>query len=168
MPRIVEIQMLPDPSMTDAEYFHQRRTKPGPFVGKAPVAVNLIELVGGFARFEDRTEAQMAAAARYRLLWERSQIGGARAVDISAIRVDKSGPPEDIAFMIGEDARREYRAAVQCLGMIRSALVESVVVHDRPLRQIASGSRARARVGQELREALDDLAHHFARSRRGD
>jgi hypothetical protein len=155
-------ELRPDPSLTDAEYFHQRRVKPGKDVGKAPVLVNKLELIGGLARLGGVKEWQEAAAAKYRLLHERSQIGGAKAIDYAAVKVDTSGPSEDAVFIVGANARAEYRDAVQFLGMIRSNLVERVVVYDQSIGKIAGRSaRARSRTTKLLLDALDDLAVHF-------
>lgn len=159
---IIETMMVQDPSMTDAEYYHQRQMKPGPHVGKVAARVSMSSLIGGLARLHGVTDAQKMAAARYRSLYEGAQIGGARAVDYAAVKVDTSGPPPQLAIEHGEDARRKYSAAVRHLGMIRSSLVESVIVHDIPMVKIAGlSSRARARKTQELFDILDDLAVHF-------
>jgi hypothetical protein len=165
--QIVATRMVQDPSMSDAEYFHQRQKKSGPHVGKVAARVNMLALIGGFARFRDRTEAQEAAAARFRGIWERAQIGGAKAMDYAAVKVDTSGPSEDAMFEIGEDARYQYRTAVKSLGMLRSSLVERIVVHDVSISLIAGrGARARARVTKDFLDALDDLAEHFAHGKR--
>jgi len=159
--RQIEHRLVPDPMMTDAEYFERRRARPGPNVGKLSVPINMVELIGGLARIKDRTEQHEAVAARFRLLHDRAQLGGARATDYAAVRVDSS-INTSVVGEIGERARRDYAEAVQFLGMIRSSLVERVVIYDMSLRRIAGGSgRASLRAGQELREALDDLAVHF-------
>lgn len=158
---IIETRMVQDPSMSDSEFIYQRQKKPGPHVGKIAARVNMVELMGGFARFKNTTEAQKMSAAKFRSIWERAQIGGARAMDYAAVKVDTSGPSEDATFEIGDDARRQYIAAVQYLGMMRSSLVERIVVHDMSLRDIASGSRERDRIAQEVRDAMDHLAVHF-------
>lgn len=161
-PRNVGFRMVPDPSMTDAEYFHQRQTKNGEHVGKVVAAISMIELIGGLARLKDRTEPQEAAAARFRTLHDRAQIGGARATDYAAARVDTSGQSPNANAEFGEDARRQYRYAVQHLGMVRSSIIERVVIHDHSISMIAgASSRARARVTRELLDGLDALAVYF-------
>ncbi|NGP18895.1 hypothetical protein [Devosia aurantiaca] len=164
-PRQVEVRLVPDPSMTDAEYFHQRQTKAGDNVGKTGAAISMIELIGGLARIKDRTEPQEAAAAKFRMLFDRSQIGGAKATDYTKQRVDTSGPQQDASAEYGDDARRQYRDAVQFLGLLQSSLVERVVVHDQAISTVAGkSSRARTRVTRELLDALDRLAVHFGLS----
>jgi len=52
---------------------------------------NMAILIGGLFRVKARTEIQTLAAARYRDVYERAQLGGARAIDYSSARVDTSG-----------------------------------------------------------------------------
>lgn len=161
-PRHVEVKLIQDPSMTDAEFWHQRQTRSGPNVGKVGAAISMIELIGGLARIKGRTEPQEAAAAKFRMLFDRAQIGGAKATDYTKQRVDTSGPQQDASAEIGDDARRQYRDAVQYLGLVRSSLIERVVVHDQAISAIAGkGARGRDRATRELLLALDDLAVHF-------
>lgn len=159
-------RMLPDPMLTDAEYFHKRRTKISENAGKAEVKISAVEWIGGLARLA-HTDVQAEVAAKYRMLHERAQLGGARAIDYSAVKVDTFGNANlDIAD-IGAGARSSYEDAVQFLGMIRSNLVERVIVHDMPVSQIAgSSARARSRTTRMLLDALDDLAVHFKLSAR--
>lgn len=160
--RHVVQRMVPDPSMSDAEFHHQRQVKPGPNVGKVEAQVNLVELIGGLARIPDREPVQEEAAARYRKLWDRAQIGGARAIDYAQARVDTSGPSEAAVWEIGEDARREFAAVQRTLGMVRCNLLDRVIVHDESLRSIAGkGGRAVGAKREELMAALDELAVHF-------
>ncbi len=159
--RIIEHRLVQDPSMSDAEYFHQRQLKSGPLVGKVGVAMNMIEYIGGLARLKGASEMQIMAAARYRNAYDRAQIGGAKAVDYTAVKVDTSGPREDILQGHHVDALEAYKEAVRCLGMLRSSLIERVIVHDQPLTHRGMGARARAGAKDDLFSALDDLAVHF-------
>lgn len=159
--RIVEHRLVQDPSMSDAEYFHQRQVKSGPHIGKVYVAMNMIEYIGGLARLKGASEMQIMAAARYRNAYDRAQIGGARAVDYAAVKVDTSGPREDVLAGRQVDALEAYKDAVRCLGIIRSSFVERVVCHDQSLTHRGMGARARDRAKEVLLSALDDLAVHF-------
>lgn len=157
---MLERRWIQDPAISDAEYFHLRSTQSGPYVGKEFVPVNMLGLIGGLARIKDRSEVQVAAAAKYRLLHERAQLGGARSIDYAAVRVDTSGGGDVVEF--GEAARRDYADAVRYLGMLRSSLVERIVVHDMSLRDVAGqGGRGKAKAKQGLLSALDELAVHF-------
>lgn len=147
--------------MTDAEYFHQRQKKSGPLVGKVVAQVNMIELVGGLGRLKGASEMQIMAAAKYRNIFDRAQIGGARAVDYAAVKVDTSGHGGDVLSRGTVEALGAYKDAVRFLGMIRSNVVERVIVHDQPLTRRGMGARSRAAAKDELFAALDDLAVHF-------
>lgn len=155
-------RLIPDPSMTDAEYFEQRRTKSGPNVGKVHAAVNLGELIGGLARIDRRTDVHEEAAIRYRNLFDRAQIGGARAIDYAAAKVDTSGPSELAVFEVGAAAREAYSAVTLHLGMIRSGLIERIVCHDMSISSMAGRRhRARVRLTNDLLSSLDELAVYF-------
>lgn len=159
--RIVKPGLVQDPYMTDAEYHHQRQVKSGPNVGKVSVVMNMVEYIGGLARLSGANEMQITAAAKYRMAYERAQIGGARAVDYAAVKVDTSGPGEDALAGRRVDALETYTDAVRHLGMVRSSIVERVVCHDQSLTSRGMGARARERAKRELFDALDDLAVHF-------
>lgn len=159
--RIVEHRLIQDPSMSDAEYWFQRQTKSGPLVGKVSAAFSMIEYIGGLARLKGASEMQIMAAAKYRMAYDRAQIGGARAVDYAAVKVDTSGPQGDPLAGRVADALQQYKEAVRHLGMVQSSLVERVVCHDQPLTSRGMGARARERAKTELFEALDHLAVHF-------
>jgi hypothetical protein len=158
---IADTRWIQDPAISDAEYFHQRQTKSGPYVGKVSVSTNMVEYIGGLARLKGASEMQIMAAAKYRMAFDRAQIGGARAVDYAAVKVDTSGPREDALGARQVDALEAYKNAVRCLGMLRSSYVERVIVHDQPLTRRGMGARARDRAKTELLAALDDLAVHF-------
>lgn len=160
--RHVVERKVPDPSMSDAEFYHLRRVKGGEDVGKVSVAVNLVELIGGLARIADRTMVQEEAAARYRKLWDGAQLGGARAVDYAKARVDTSGSSEEAVFEIGEMARRDMARLRGQLGAGRARLVDRVIIHDESLRAVAGqGGRAATGCKAELLAALDLVADHF-------
>ena len=161
VPQVLGTRWIPDPAISDAEYFHQRQTKSGPYVGKVGAFTNMVEYIGGLARLKGASEMQIMAAAKYRNAYDRAQIGGARAVDYTAVKVDTSGPREDMLQGHHVDALEAYKEAVRCLGMLRSSLVERVIVHDQPLTHRGMGARARAGAKDDLFSALDDLAVHF-------
>lgn len=160
--RVIGERLIQDPYLTDREFQLLRRVRSGPNVGKVAAHVNLIGLIGGLARIADVTEVQEEAAARYRRAWDAAQLGGARAVDYAQVRVDGAGFGSLDVESFGASARAEYSAAARYLGLMRSSLVERVVVHDQSIRSIAgAGRRAQVRTRDELLAALDDLAVHF-------
>ncbi len=176
---IIAQRQVDDPMLTPAELEHRRMLRlrrlergwvpPRDDVppGKILADVKLTTLVGGLARIKDRTDAQVLAAARYRGLYDRIQIGGAKAIDYTAVRVDTSAGPVDLVLSMGDEARREYRLAVQALGLGRSLLVERVVCHDASMRELAraidgdDGGAAQARARRAVLDAVDELVEHF-------
>ena len=164
----IERRMVPNPLRTDATYLEELREKPiTEQPGKIEASVNMVTLIGGFSRIRNRTEAQTLAAARFRGLYERAQLGGPKSLDYSAVKVDVSGPSETAVLEIGEQARREYMGAVQRLGMIRSNIAECIIVHDLSVRELATqigegqGGAARDRTTKAIKDAVDELAEHF-------
>lgn len=165
----VEKRMVDNPLRTTATYLAEidaAAKEPG----RIEVNVKMATLIGGFAKVRGRTEAETLAAAKFRGLYERAQLGGARAVDYEAVKVDTSGPTEEAIFEIGDKARREYMGAVMCLGMDASSLIEQVVVHDMSVRDLCrargegEGGAARERMTKRLREATNALSDHFGYS----
>ena len=61
--------------------------------------------MGGFHRFYC-SEAENHACARYRALWDASQVGGARAVAPSREPVDGGWLNPEAVFEVGADARK--------------------------------------------------------------
>lgn len=174
---IVQQRLVPDPMVTDAEFQFRKRQEaeraektgraPNLDIGKIMANVNMLEMIGGLARITDgRLEHHIMAAARFRTVHSLAQIGNARSIDYEAIRVD--GEPARLTPLeIGDNARREYRSIIQALGMRLGALVENVVIHDKPVRAIAIGygygesGTARRKIRQDLLFGLDLVAEHM-------
>lgn len=165
-----EFKVVDAPLMTDAEFLHQKEANPDfENVGKSTARFSMDEFIGGFSRYPNREDHHEQAAARYLSLYERAQIGGAKATDYSMPIVDRSGPTEDIAMINGEDARREFKGVKTALGADRTRLIERVIVGRISARRIASErcgnadvtGRAVAQVAQEVKDALEVAAAHF-------
>lgn len=130
-------------------------------------AINQTLLVGGLARVSTKTEVQFLAAAHYCHLYERSQIGGAKATDYSQVRVDTSGPQQDQISAAQDDARAELMGAQRALGPEATAIVDQVVVYGGSVRTLAKrlgyaeGGQGRKRAERRLLQALDVLVDHF-------
>lgn len=164
--RVIAPRLVPDPYLTDAEYFAQRQKRSGANVGKVVVEINLAELIGGLARIE-HTDAQEQAAARFRGLHERAQIGGARAIDYAAVKVDTSGPAGHLVFEVGAQARAAYADACAFLGSERARLLEKVIVYGHGIGAVVGrNAKARRDASKALLAALDELAVFFGLSAR--
>jgi hypothetical protein len=121
---IVETR-VPNPLSTWAQFLHELETgMVDPGLQKAQV--NRTTQLGGFARFHGN-EAQNEACARYKKLWEASQIGGARAIDPSVEPVDGGWLNPEATFDIGVDARIDYTDLVEKLGRVDTQRLHFVV-----------------------------------------
>lgn len=128
---------------------------------------NLALTIGGLSRIADRTIEHTLAATRLKMLHEQAQLGGAKAQDYSAVKVDTSGPSQEAVAEMGAAARQQYADAVQAIGMIKSSVIERVVIHDQSLRDLAHGLElgdsggARRKAKHQLFDALNSLVDHF-------
>lgn len=117
------------PLQTWAGFLHQLDTN-APNPGRERAMVDRRSLMGGFCRFHG-TEAQEQAAARFKAIFERSQVGGAKAVDPSRENVDGGGINPESVIEIGADARRLYNHIFAALGRQAMQRLEFVVVGDK-------------------------------------
>lgn len=137
-----------------------------PYAGKQLASVNLRTLMGGFCRFHG-TEAQQKACSRLKSLHERSQVGGAKAVDPSLEPVDGGGINPEANIEIGADARKEYAAIRALLGTRDMERIEFVVVRERgptpyaKWRGFPDGGRGVSKGMVEVRDIADKLAEHW-------
>lgn len=155
-----------DPLMTQAEIVEQRRKWPDAHdIGKLTAKANVVTLLGGFARFEKRSNAQTAAAIKLLSLYERAQLRTDRATDYSAPVVDTSRRGDSDSVIVStEQARAELDGARELLGADRYRIVIDVVAHCVSARKLAgpkAGSREVGRIAEQVRNALDALALHW-------
>lgn len=133
--------------------------------GVQRAAVNLTTLMGGFHRFYGN-EAEQRACARYRALWDASQVGGARAVDPSREPVDGGWLNPEAVFENGADARKLYSRITEHLGRMDTNRLHFVVIgewgptayakHFYRMRQPDGKAVSRAKV--EVRQIAANLA----------
>tara|TARA_R100000365_G_C2746354_1_gene75605 strand:+ start:2846 stop:3448 length:603 start_codon:yes stop_codon:yes gene_type:complete len=161
----IQIRMVQDPSISDAQFWHDREQRPDdPYVGMVGVAMNLKTVVGGFARYSG-DEHQIMAAAKFKRLHELSQIGGARACDMEREPVDGGGTNPEATFEIGADARKQFVAMQAHLGKEMFKRFERVVIggvgptayvrmitglHKPNTAQVAKGKREVRRIANNL------------------
>lgn len=136
-----------------------------PQAGRERVALDRRTLMGGFCRFHG-TEAQEKAAARFKAIYERSQVGGAKAVDPSREPVDGGGINQESVIEIGADARQEYNRLFALFGRNDMMRLEYVIVGEHGptayARYLARGKQCSGqevgRVQAEFRRLMDRLA----------
>jgi hypothetical protein len=170
---VIQRRRVLDPSMSRAELLHQLGQHPDArWIGYQRSDVNLSELIGGFARVRKRTEAQTQAAAEYRNLAERAMLGGSKAVDLSAVRVDVSFDATNSIMVIGAEARSKLEDARDRLGDL-ATIVDRVIVSGESISELTlaigwgAGARARDRATKMLLAAADELALEFGFVARG-
>jgi len=159
---------VPDPTMAQSEKIIQMETLDRKKrAAQVCVEVKMSTLIGGLSRLGKLRDEHKQAAARLKTLHEQAQLGGARAVDYAAVKVDTSGFSENNVGEIGEKARREYKIATDALGSSKAEILERVVIFGETVSQIAhgrghgAGGAARGKVTTEVIDAVDDLARHF-------
>lgn len=124
----IQEQLVPAPLQTWAGFLHQLDTN-APNPGRERAMVDRRTLLGGFCRFHG-TEAQEKAAAKFKVIFERAQVGGAKAVDPSREPVDGGGINPESVIEMGADARRMYNMLFQRLGKPTMMMLEFVVIGD--------------------------------------
>lgn len=112
------------------------------------------------------TEAQKAAGDRFLEIWDRAEIGGARAIDYGRVKVDVSfeyrgldpavmGATDKLAGICGALGRRAYMLLVHVIGMRMS-------IFDLARRADGTVDQALGRhLSASVKDALDDLIDHF-------
>lgn len=123
---IVEQRLDARPLTTYAQFMAEV-AEGRPDAGVQRAMVNLNTVMGGFSRFRG-TEAEGKACARFLMLHERSQVGGARAVDPSLEPVDGGWRNPEAVFEIGADARREWIRLTNFLGKLATHKLSFVIV----------------------------------------
>lgn len=117
------------PQTSWAQYLYELETG-SPRAGRERAMIDRKSLMGGFCRFHG-TISQEQAAARFKVIYERSQVGGAKAVDPSREVVDGGGVNPDSVIEIGADARSKYTMLVKALGVQTMQRLEFVVIGDK-------------------------------------
>lgn len=161
----IETRRVDSPLLTWAQFVHEL-DEGRPNAGKQLATINLRTLMGGFCRFHG-TEAQQRACAKLKSLYERSQVGGAKAIDPSVEPVDGGGVNPEANIEIGADARKQYVAVRALLGRRDLERIEFVVIRERgptpyaKWRGLGDGGRGVSRGMVEVREVADRLAVHW-------
>lgn len=124
--RVTEKRMVPDPSMTDAEYWHQFRQeteraerkgrKADHEIGKVEVDENAITRIGALVFIRRRLDHHERAAERFKSSYEALYGAGNPALDPSRVQVDTSPIAHDAGMAARVDRGRELRAVHDHLG----------------------------------------------------
>lgn len=125
----IQERWVDSPQTSWAQYLHELETGT-PNAGRQRAMVDRRTVLGGFCRFHG-TQAQEEAAARFKAIFERSQVGGAKAVDPGREAVDGGGINPESVIEIGADARRLYNMLFNALGRQTMQRLEFVVIGDK-------------------------------------
>lgn len=185
-PKVTAMVVVPDPLMSRElmigrmEEAAQAGEDPHEVVNREAYrvsAVNLREMIGGLAAVTEIEEPQRRGAAHFRRVAEHGQLGGAKAIDYSADRVDTS--LVNAVVEIGANARGEYEGARAALkrkrpsekteapGLSRLAVAERMIVQGQSVSEVSAafglgkGGAARAKITDIARDAATVLAKHF-------
>lgn len=139
-----------------------------PHAGREQVRRDMRSLLGGFCRFHG-SQAQNEAAAKFKAIYERSQVGGAKAVDPSKEPVDGGGINPESVIEIGADARRAYNEMHVKFGRQFLMHIEFVVIGDHgPTAYARWVNRGKMQSGQvtgrcaaEFRRMMEQLSVHL-------
>lgn len=160
-------EWVDNPHVTWSQFLHELEAGM-PHAGRQRALVDRRVLMGGFCRFHG-TEAQEKAAARFKSIYERSQVGGAKAVDPSKEPVDGGGINPESVIEMGSDARRAYNAMHLKFGRQFMMHVEFVVMGDHGPTTYARWASRNApkngalvgRYAADFRRMMDQLAEHM-------
>ncbi len=155
------------PQTSWAQYLHELNAGI-PHAGRERVRRDMRTMIGGFCRFHG-SPSQNEAAARFKAICERAQLGGAKAVDPSREPVDGGGINPESVIESGADARRAYNAMHIKFGKQVMLHLEYVIVHDHgPTAYARWLHRGKVQSGQvtgrcavEFRRIVDGLAEHL-------
>lgn len=125
-PSIAHDRRVENPLRTWAQFLYELEHG-NPDAGVVRATVNLTSLMGGFAKFRG-TEAQQKAAARFKSLYEHSQLGGSKAIDPAIETVDGGLNNPEAIHEIGSEARRELARVKAFLTPQQFKAVEFVII----------------------------------------
>ncbi len=145
----IQTQWRDDPSTSRAEKLAQLDKNPNNLrAGQERVLVNMRTTLGGFASFRRATETQKAVAMRFKNAHDNGMVGGASAIKPQE-KVSGGGQNPELAFIIGEDARRDWLFAQTILGAFDFMILEDVIIKEKTARDLAK--KLPAKFGDNMR-----------------
>ena len=168
---MIRNRLVPDPSMSDAEYLHQQARHPGrPNIGKVYVKENALTRLGGLAHIRQRQHHHEMAAERFKSLYEARYGVAAPGLDPSRVRVDASPRGHDSGMAARLDRTATLEQAMAQLGKaaadrLVALLVLGVAAGDLP--RAGTGWRARKASVETVLEDLERLAVFWGFRMRG-
>ena len=164
----IQTRWVDDPFVSRAEKLAQLDKNPNNLrAGQERVTTNMRTLLGGFVIFRQATETQKATAIKFKNAHDNGMVGGTRAQDYGKEPVDGGGVNPELAFIIGDDARKDWLFAQTILGAVDFMILESVVIKEKTARDIAkklparfgdNERTARRNASKAIYSAIDKLA----------
>lgn len=170
----ITTRLVPDPSMTDAEFLHQQAremeranvatTRPNLNVGKVYVDENIMARIGALCFIRRRLPHHERAAEEFKSLYEARYGGSAPALDPSRVQVDTSPIAHDsgMAAKIDRTAKLEH-AMLELKKPALDRLVACVILGikcEDQANTMPSGQANQRHVSQcvaDMLDALEDL-----------
>lgn len=164
---VLGVRRIADPSISWSQFLEDLKSRKL-YAGQQSATVNLTTLLGGFAKFGGN-EAQIKAAARFRSLHDRAQLGGSKAIDPGIEAVDGGAANPEAIFEIGADARRALLRLQAHLTKPEYARMEYVIIGDNGptayarqwLGQRCPDGKAIKAGKAEVCAIVDKMARHF-------
>jgi hypothetical protein len=130
MGRITQSRLVPDPSMSDAEYFAQKANNPTkPNIGKVWVDEHPTTRIGGLALIRRKLNHHEKAAEWFKNAYEALYGGGmAPSVDLGKVRVDTSIMAHDNGAVARLDQGKTLQTVMDALGKPASDRIIACVV----------------------------------------
>jgi hypothetical protein len=168
-------RLVPDPSMSDAEFLAQKAANPTkPNLGRVWVEENALTRIGALAYIRRRFQHHEMAAERFKNLYEARYGVGSPALDPSRVQVDTSPIAHDSGMAAKIDRTVEIERVIRLLGKEAADRIIACVVLcipcDDGVPVLPSGFTNRRHVKREvdaLLAALDSLAVLFGFRTRG-
>jgi hypothetical protein len=163
----IQEMWIDSPLTTYAQLLHEIETGV-PHPGRHKAMVDKRTLLGGFCRFHG-SQSQNEAAAKFKSIYERAQVGGAKAVDPEKEPVDGGGINPESVITIGADARQAYIAMQKKFGHSIMRQLEFVIIGEKgPTAYARWLHRGRPQSGQvtarcqsDFRRLMDEVAVHL-------
>lgn len=158
MGRMTQNRLVPDPSMTDSEFYAQRAANPTkPQLGKVWVEENAMTRIGALVFIRRRLRHHEEAAERFKNLYEARYGSGNPAMDPSRVQVDTSPIAHDSGMAGKIDRTWQIKDAEDKLGKSSFDRLVACIVLCIPAGEGLS-SRPRQRNVDQLLDDLDSLS----------
>jgi hypothetical protein len=160
--RITQSRLVPDPMMTDSEYYAQKANNPTkPNIGKVWVEERPVTRIGALAFIRKRLHHHEIAAERFKTDYEALFGSGVPALDNARPVVDRSPIAHDSGMAAKIDRGASLLAAMDFVGPIARDRIIAAVVLAIPCEDAAStlpsGLPNRRHVKREVDALLDAL-----------